>query len=103
MLHTVHYAFLQLSAEEIIFFPFCAFFQPGSQMLQSDLGGDNLSLSQDSLDDNIGVDQVMCHRLLGEGKLALAAYTINVEETPLSSEIVIVSVFILLQTSEFQK
>ena len=95
--------FYSCQLKKLIFFSFCTFFQPGSQLLQSELGGDSLSLSQDSLDDNIGVDQVMCHRLLGEGKLALAAYTINVVETPLSSEIVVVSVFVLLQTSEFQK
>ena len=44
---------------------FC--FQTGGQFLESDLGGDNLNLSQDSLDDNIGVDQVMCHRFIGKG------------------------------------
>ena len=31
----------------------------------SGLSSDSLNLSQDSLDDNIGVDQVMCHCLLG--------------------------------------
>ena len=31
----------------------------------SGFGSDSLNLSQDSLDDNIGVDQVMCFRLLG--------------------------------------
>ena len=30
----------------------------------SGLGSDSLNLSQDSLDDNIGVHQVMCHCLL---------------------------------------
>ena len=37
----------------------------------SGLGSDSLNLSQDSLDDNIGVDQVMCHRLLGKGMILL--------------------------------
>ena len=31
----------------------------------SGIGSDSLNLSQDSLNDNIGVDQVMCHCLLG--------------------------------------
>ena len=31
----------------------------------SGLGNDSLNLSQDNLDDNIGVDLVMCHSLLG--------------------------------------
>ena len=31
----------------------------------SGLGSDSLNLSQDSLNDNIGVDQVMCHCLFG--------------------------------------
>ena len=42
-------------------------FQTSGHFVDSDLGGDNLNLSQDSLDDNIGVDQVMCHRFIGKG------------------------------------
>ena len=48
------------------------YFQPGCQFLESDLGGDNLNLSQDSLDDNIGVDQVMCHRFIGKGTVKMS-------------------------------